>query len=966
MLDKKYNHKESEAKWQQYWRQQKVHQWQDDKPKSETFVIDTPPPTVSGVLHMGHVFSYTQADFVARYQRMIGKDVFYPMGYDDNGLPTERLVEKVKKIRANQMPREEFIKQCQEIVDEAEEEFEALFNSIALSVDWEQKYQTISKKSQSLSQSSFVDLHQKGLVERKFAPVIWDCVDQTALSQADLEDKEVSSKMNYLNFEDEKGDEIEIMTTRPELLPACVALIINASHEEEDGSKKWQKYLDQNQIDENNQGFTGYYAYSAVFGVKVPIIADNNVKTDKGTGAVMCCTFGDETDVNWARDHNLPLRCMVTKYGKLCNLEKGNSDQLSFFYEARDKYIQTSSPDGAITSDVNSKNYCKDIEKFITVYEEVLQGKKIKQAREDFIQYLADNNLLARESEATEQNVKCAERSGSLIEFITQDQWYIKITQFKEELIAQINKCNWHPDFMKVRAIQWCEKLSQDWCISRQRYFGVPFPVWHVNKDQKDSDKIVANFHELPIDPCDTSCEESKAKIKAIIEKRGYNITDINEKGEITATMNGKDFVITPETDIMDTWATSSISPQLSSGLVSSEMLDDLLKSGKITEQEKEEIESRHNKLFPADLRPQAHEIIRTWAFYTICKAFLHNFDKDQKQKPTSKDHDQSIPWEGAMISGWCLAADKTKMSKSKGNVVTPTNLITEKGSDIVRYWTSTSNLGADTAYSEDVFKIGQKLSTKLFNAAKFTAINFTEVDNHNFPDFSLASQDGDQDYQAFFTKITQSADRWVISKLQKTIKDASLQFDKFEYAKARTAIEEFFWNDFCDNYLEIAKVRSYGATGLKYENIELNEQQKHKIQNEQISAILTLKLVLNNLLKLFAPFMPHICEELYSNLYHNEFEAKKSVNARGNWPSHEKLIFDENNVTIGEEVKKIIAEVRKYKSDNNLSMKSEIAKLEISTETDIAEAVEDLKNVTNSLNVSLNKGLFDCKIITN
>lgn len=961
MLDKKYNHKESEAKWQQYWQEQKVYQWQDDKPKNETFVIDTPPPTVSGVLHMGHVFSYTQADFVARYQRMIGKDVFYPMGYDDNGLPTERLVEKVKKIRANQMPREEFIKQCQEIVDEAEEEFEALFNSIALSIDWDQKYQTISKKSQALSQSSFVDLYQKRLVERKFAPVIWDCVDQTALSQADLEDKEVSSKMNYLNFEDEKGEKIEIMTTRPELLPACVALMINASHEEEGGGKKWQKYLDKNQLDENNQGFTGYYAYSAVFGVKIPIIADNNVKTDKGTGAVMCCTFGDETDVNWARDHNLPLRCMITKYGKLCNLEKGNSDQLSFFYEIKDKYIQTSSVDGGINN-----NNCKNIEIFVKAYEEILQGKKIKQAREDFIQYLADNNLLARESENTEQNVKCAERSGSPIEFITQDQWYIKITQFKEELIAQINKCNWHPDFMKVRAIQWCEKLSQDWCISRQRYFGVPFPVWHVNRDQKDNSKVVANFHELPIDPCDASSEESKAKIKTIIEKRGYNITDINEKGEITATKDGKDFAITPETDIMDTWATSSISPQLSSGLVSSSMLEDLLENGKVTEQEAMQMQSRQDKLFPADLRPQAHEIIRTWAFYTICKSFLHSNNIENNSQQSQDLNFAAIPWKNLMISGWCLASDKTKMSKSKGNVVTPTNLITEKGSDIVRYWTSTSNLGADTAYSEDVFKIGQKLSTKLFNAAKFTAINFTEVDNHNFPDFSLNSQNSDQDYQEFFAKITQSADRWIISKLQKTIEEASIQFDKFEYAKARTVIEEFFWNDFCDNYLEIAKVRSYGASGLKYENIELNEQQKQQIQNEQISAILTLKLALNNLLKLFAPFMPHICEELYSNLYQDEFNAKKSVNARGNWPNHKRLIFDKNNVTIGEEVKKIIAEVRKYKSDNNLSMKSEITQLDISTQVDITDAIEDLKNVTNSINISLNQESFSCKITTN
>lgn len=960
MLDSKYNHKETEKSWQKYWQDNDIHKWQNNQSKENTFVIDTPPPTVSGVLHMGHVFSYTQADFIARFQRMIGKDVFYPMGFDDNGLPTERLVEKVKKIRANQMPREEFIAQCKEIVDEAEVEFEALFNSIALSVDWSQKYQTISKKSQKLSQSSFVDLYKKGLIERKFAPVIWDVADQTALSQADLEDKEMDSKMNYLNFEDENGEKIEIMTTRPELLPACVALMINSSHEIEDEtgvkSKKWAKYLDKSKLDKNGEGDTGHFARSAVFGVKIPIIADNDVKTDKGTGAVMCCTFGDETDVNWWRKYSLDLRVTISDFGKLCELTDG--PEIDFHYSKRETDIFTSAPESSI-----NKDNCQDLEKFVETYNANLAGKKIKLAREGFIKFLEENDHLSRESQDIKHNVKCAERSGSPIEFIAKTQWYIKLTPFKEELIEQINKCNWHPDFMKVRAIQWCEKITANWCISRQRFFGVPFPAWHVNKDTANSEIIAADFHELPIDPCDGTTADSIAKITKLFEKRGYKISSIDEKGVIEASKDGSTCVITPETDILDTWATSSISPQLSSGLVSEEMLANLVENKAISETEAEEMKQRHEKLFPADLRPQAHEIIRTWAFYTISKAYLHNLDENGQPKTVKADYDRSQPWLNAMISGWCLASDKTKMSKSKGNVVTPTNLIEEKGSDIVRYWTSTSNLGTDTAYSDEIFKIGHKLITKLFNASKFASMHFELVEQYELPNISHKNTSGQKEVSEFFANITQTADLWLISKLKNTIAKATAQFEKFEYAKAREAIEDFFWNDLCDNYLEIVKVRSYGLESQKLENIELSEEQKQDVAQKQISAVLTLKITLNTILKLFAPFTPHLCEEIYSNLFKIEFKATKSINAIGNWPKYELLPLAENHLQIGEESLKVISEVRKFKSDNNLSMKTTVKNIEISSIINLRSNLGDLKNVCNADEISLKDGDFNCKI---
>ncbi len=554
-LTDKYDPKTREKFWQNHWKENKIFAWKNDLPKAQTFVIDTPPPTVSGVLHIGHVFSYTQADFVARYMRMSGKDVFYPMGFDDNGLPTERLVEKIIDKKAGVFEAENghgsFVKKCREVVFEAEKEFEILFNSIALSVDWDQKYQTISPESQKISQASFVDLYRKNLVEKKFEPVFWDISDRTALAQADLIDKEVEGVMNEIEFSIEGSDEkIIIMTTRPELLPACVAVMV---HPEDERYKK----------------FHGQNAVTPLFGVKVQIIADDLVQLDKGTGAVMCCTFGDETDIRWWKKHNLPLKIIIQKDGRI-------------------------------------------------------EGISIKQFKEKVIEDLKAKNLLLKQ-ETIRRPVKCAERSGVPIEIVVAPQWFIKILDKKELLKSKAAECNWFPEYMKVRIDQWIDGLQWDWCISRQRFFGVAFPVWYSKRAGEEGKILVADPSQLPCDP-------------NVDLPNGYS------RDEVTA-----------ETDIMDTWATSSISPQLSSKGISSEISFD---------------KQRHEKLFPADLRPQAHEIIRTWAFYTIVKSALHQ---------------NSIPWKNLMISGWCLAADKTKMSKSKGNVVTPTSLIEEKGSSRAR-----------------------------------------------------------------------------------------------------------------------------------------------------------------------------------------------------------------------------------------------------------------------------------------
>ena len=897
-LSEKYNHQEIEPKWQKYWLDNEIYHWKNDKNKDETFVIDTPPPTVSGMLHMGHIFSYSQADFVARFQRMLGKDVFYPIGFDDNGLPTERLVEKIINKKANIFEQENghgsFVRKCQEVVVDAEKEFEELFNTIALSVDWRQKYQTISPESQKISQASFVDLCNKGLVEKRFAPVFWDCVDRTALSQADLVNREMPGAMHEIEFsiynhsplegESKSGgslvggdkEKIIIMTTRPELLPACVAVMVNNNDQS-------YKHLFKD-IEFGQQGFTGHYAITALFRAKVPIIADDLVQTEKGTGAVMCCTFGDETDIKWWQKHQLETRVILGRDGKMTesfhapkpeeNKEKNN---ILFWH-------------GGFIKD----EQCLNLDNFEKLYEQIISGKKLKEVRDEIIKNLFEKNLLIKSTPIT-HSVKCGERSGEPIEILAMSQWFIKILDKKDELKNKANQCGWFPEYMKIRLEQWIDGLAWDWCISRQRFFGVKFPVWYSKRKGEEGRILIADYRKLPVDPL-------------IDLPEGYS------RDEVDA-----------ETDIMDTWATSSISPQLSSKGISKEVVFD---------------ESRHNKLFPADLRPQAHEIIRTWAFYTIAKAYLHSLPN--KNNPSQQSQiatlpqgkgDKSVPWKNLMISGWCLASDKTKMSKSKGNIITPTSLIKEKGSDAVRYWASTSHLGADTAYSEEVFKIGQKLITKLFNSAKFCSMNF-----------HLLKDDAE---------ICEGFDHWILGKLNQTIENSKKEFLKFEYAKAREIIEEFFWHYFCDNYLEICKVRSYGLNAEKIANNDLNEAEKELIVKKQQSAIKTLQICLNTILKLFAPFIPHICEEIYSIVFEKEFINKKSIHSRGNIALIEKNIAIETNfISLGDKALEIIFEVRKWKSERNLSMKTTINNLTIINNQNIYPIETDLANVCNALNI--------------
>lgn len=844
-LPQNYDHTQVEKKWQKYWEENQIYIWRDDQSRDQTFVIDTPPPTVSGILHMGHIFSYTQADFIARYQRMRGKDVFYPMGFDDNGLPTERLVEKVKKIRPADIGREKFIEVCEEVSQEARKEFRHLFESVALSVDWRQEYHTISQESRKISQASFLDLFNKERAYRKLQPMFWDPIDQTAIAQAEIEDKELNSQFNDIYFGIDGTDEkIVIATTRPELLGACVAVFYNPD-------------------DNRYKHLHGKKAITALFGVKVPILADEHVKIDKGTGLVMCCTFGDETDIMWWKKHQLDTRIILNKYGKI-DVKIIENEGINFL-------------DAENNSNIGQSNSI-DVSKTIACFN-AISGRKVSNhdpkspgAREITISMLKDAALLVKQEPITHA-VKCAERSGAPLEIIPTYQWFIKILDQREQLKSKAAICNWYPEYMQIRVNQWIDGLSWDWCISRQRYFGVPFPIWYSKRPGEEGKILLPNLADLPVNPL-------------------VDLPHSYSRQEVIA-----------EEDVMDTWATSSISPQLSSKAITKDYAIDF---------------TRHKKLFPADLRPQAHEIIRTWAFYTIVKAHLH---------------EDTIPWKNLMISGWCLAADKSKMSKSKGNVVTPVGLIEEKGADVVRFWASTSRLGCDTAFSEDVLKIGKKLVTKLWNATKFAAIHLDKI--NETPGTAL------QDIANNI--INQPLDLWILTRLKHAITIATNQFEKFEYCEARIAIEDFFWNDFCDNYLELVKGRIYG-------------EQENKVGAAQKSAIYTTYHCLDGILRLFAPIVPHITDELYTHIFDNKITASGSIHARGNWPNAVDYPDDKKAENGGIAAVNILNAVRKLKAERNVSIKwplNFIAITGANAADSVIAFVDDLKNVTSAAEIT-------------
>ena len=658
MLDKKYNAQEKEAKWLSYWKDNKVYEFKPDGRK--VFSIDTPPPTVSGKIHIGHIFSYSQTEMLARYKRLRGYNIFYPFGFDDNGLPSERLVEKEQGKKAHEIGREAFSKLCYETTDKYEKDFQQLFSRLAISTDWDMHYKTVSPSTIKISQTSFLDLVKKGHCYHKESPALWCNECLTSIAQAELETKTIKTTFNYLTFRTvEDNEAFTIATTRPELLPAIVCVFVNPD-------------------DEKHKHLIGKTARIPVVNVEVPIMADKKVAIDKGTGVVMCCTFGDQTDIEWWKKYNLPLKYIFTADGKIAN---------------------------------TVPNY---------------GGLKIKEARKQILEDLQNGGFVEK-IEELEHEVQVHERCGKEVEYSVMKQWFIDIMNHKKDFIKIGNEIKWHPEHMHNRYNEWVENVMWDWCISRQRYFGVPFPVWYCKKCGKP---VFAREEDLPVNPlvdkphvdhCECGCHE---------------------------------FV--PETDVMDTWATSSITPLIN------------MRYG-----EKENFESF---LKPMSVRTNASEIIRTWDFYTIVKSFYHFGMR---------------PWDNVMISGFVMASKGEKISKSKNNSkCEPIDVINEYSADVVRYWAGSGRLGTDITFSEETLLRGRKLVNKLWNVAKFIEMHIQDFEDKPY-----------DNYQYF--------DRWILGKFQEMEAGFIKYLEEFEVGLALNHLEKFFWN-FCDNYIEIVKHRLY------------------------------------------------------------------------------------------------------------------------------------------------------------
>lgn len=760
MLSKKYNYTESERKWMEYWQNINIYKY-DFESKKETFSIDTPPPTVSGSLHIGHIFSYTQAEIIARFQRMQGKNVFYPFGFDDNGLPTERLVEKEEGIRAVSVPRSEFTEKCLLTTEKYVKEFKDLWLSMGFSVDWDLQYETISLRAQKISQKTFLDMARAGKAYIKESPVLWCTTCQTSIAQAELESKDIETTFNYIPFLVD-GEELLVATTRPELLYGCVCLFINPEDE---------RYLK----------YSGKNALVPLYNYEIPILSDEKVSLDKGTGAVMCATFGDTTDVEWYENHKLPYRKVIESNGKI-------ADDVPF-----------------------------------------IGGSKVLKAREQIIELLKENNLL-RKSEVITHTVSIHERCGKPIEIIPSKQWYIDILSERERYLKAADEINWYPASMKNKYITWAQNLKWDWCISRQRYFGVPFPVWYCKKCGK---VMFAKDEELPINP-------------------------LEAKPSSACSCGSTEFI--PETAVLDTWATSSLTPLINSGWNTENDLTD--------------------KLLPMGMRTQAHEIIRTWAFYTIVRSLFHT---------------GRVPWKDIMICGFVLAKKGEKISKSKNNTpLSPKELIERHSADAMRCWAAGAKLGTDTMFSEEELKISKRFLNKLWNASNFCIMQLQDFDGRK-PERMLP------------------IDEWIIERVKTLEKTAADDLNQYEIGIAKREIDEFFWNDFCNDYIEIVKDRLYKP--------EIHGSE------ERLSGQYALYNVLLEILKLYAIYVPFITEEIYQSYYRN-FEKSVSIHTM-QW----NMISDTRNediLSFGENIKMIIGEVRKYKSERNLSLKEKITDLRI------------------------------------
>jgi valyl-tRNA synthetase len=783
-----------ESKWMARWEASGVYRFDRERPRREVYAIDTPPPTVSGSLHVGHVFSYTHTDVIARFKRMRGRAVFYPMGWDDNGLPTERRVQNYFGVRCDpslpydpafhppekpgkqpiSVSRPNFIDLCARLTAEDEKAFEALWRYLGLSVDWGMTYATIDRRAQRISQAAFLRLFRRGLVYQLEAPTLWDVDFRTAVAQAELEDRELPGAYHRITFHKPGGGDVQIETTRPELIPSCVALVAHPD-------------------DERYKALFGTDVITPLFGVRVPVKAHELADPEKGSGVAMICTFGDVTDVVWWRALSLPVRAIIQPNGALRPIAWGS--------------------DGWESIDAGRAQ---------RAYDQLANLSAVK-ARAKIVELLRESGDLVGEPRPITHQVKFYEKGDRPLEIVTSRQWFIKTMDFRDALLARSRELKWHPPYMQARLENWINGLAGDWCVSRQRFFGVAFPVWYpvLADGARDYAHPIAPPEErLPIDPS-TDVPD------------GFRPDQRDRPGGFSG-----------DPDVMDTWATSSLTPQIAGRWLED---DDLF-----------------GRVFPMDVRPQAHDIIRTWLFSTLLRSHLEF---------------GTLPWEHAAISGWVLDPDRKKMSKSKGNVITPMALLEEHGSDGVRYWAASGRPGADTSFDPAQMRVGRRLAIKLLNASKFVLTKPEPL--------------GD---------VSNPLDAGVLTNLANLLSQATEQLEnEYDYAWVLQRAESFFW-DFCDNYLELVKARRYGDFGAAAAG----------------SANSTMLVILSVLNRLFAPFMPFVTEEIWS------WWRSGSVH-RSAWPDESEVLShigkkDAAAVRLYLRTTEVLADIRKRKSERRLS----------------------------------------------
>jgi valyl-tRNA synthetase len=812
-----------EATWSRRWADDGIYAFDRTAPRERVYSIDTPPPTVSGSLHVGHVFSFTHTDLVARYQRMRGRAVFYPMGWDDNGLPTERRVQNHFGVRCDpslpydpdftppgsdgrepgdrQVPvsRRNFVALCERLTAVDEQAFEELWRRLGLSVDWSLTYATIGTHAREISQRAFVRNLARGEAYLAEAPTLWDVTFRTAVAQAELEDRERPGAYVDLAFAAPDGGSVVVSTTRPELLPACVALVAHPD-------------------DDRHRHLVGGTVTTPLFGVEVPVRAHHLADPDKGTGIAMVCTFGDLTDVTWWRELDLPARPVIGRDGRLL-----------------------ATPPAAITTPAGLEAYAR------------LAGATANAARTRVTELLQDTGALVGGPRPVTHAVKFYEKGDRPLEIVTTRQWYIRNggrdETLRAELLERGRELQWHPPQMRVRYEHWVGGLNGDWLISRQRFFGVPFPVWYpLDEDGEPvlERMVVADEASLPVDPSSDT-------------PPGWS-----------EDQRGKPGGFAGDPDVMDTWATSSLTPLIVGGWTRDEDL--------------------FGRVFPYDLRPQAHEIIRTWLFATVLRSHLEL---------------GVLPWRHAAISGWILDPERKKMSKSRGNVVTPMGLLEEYGSDAVRYWAAGGRPGADTAFDTNQMRVGRRLATKVLNVSRFVL--------GTFGDAAPPGPDA----------VTAPLDRALLAELAAVVADATAAFDDYDYTRALERTERFFWY-FCDDYVELVKSRAYGEPGGVGAAGAAGTA----------SARAALAVALSALQRLFAPVLPFVTAEAWS-WWH---EGSVHLAPWPDGPDHaggDPRVLDVSS--------RVLAAVRGAKSTAKVSMRTEVPRVVVRAPADAAALVESV-----------------------